>query len=329
MKKIKIIHINLSSGFAGAERHMIDLINHQSKDYKTYLIKSENNASINYSIVEKKTKIYKISNFFKRNFLRKIIQKINPDIVHTHLGDASRIMSKNWGNFKLVATCHMNYKKKHYNNHDGIILLNKTQEEIVKEQFSNKILRINLWPPSIKSKKQTKIYLLNKLNIKKKSYIFGSIGRFHYQKGFDLILKVFNKLQLKNCYLVLIGNGHTDYKKIYKNNNKIKILGHKNNPGDYLNIFNTFVFPSRWESFGLSLIEAMRKNLPIITSVNEGNKDWIKKYNVTLFNSDNEDQLKNALLKHYLKKPKKQRYNLINFQSNIIIKKINKFYKSI
>ena len=73
----------------------------------------------------------------------------------------------------------------------------------------------------------------------------------------------------------------------------------------------------------------MRKNLPIITSVNEGNKDWIKKYNVTLFISDNEDQLKNALLKHYLKKPKKQRYNLINFQSNIIIKQINKFYKSI
>jgi len=50
----------------------------------------------------------------KRNFLKKIIQKINPDIVHTHLGDASRIMSKSWGNFKLVATCHMNYKKKHY-----------------------------------------------------------------------------------------------------------------------------------------------------------------------------------------------------------------------
>ena len=130
MKKIKIIHINLSSGFAGAERHMIDLINHQSKDYKTYLVKSKKNTFINYSIVEKKTKIYKISNFFKRNFVRKIIQKINPDIVHTHLGDASRIISKNWGNFKLVATCHMNYKKKHYNNHDGIILLNKTQEAV-------------------------------------------------------------------------------------------------------------------------------------------------------------------------------------------------------
>ena len=111
MKKIKIIHINLSSGFAGAERHMVDLINYQSKDFETYLIKSEKNNFINYSIVTKRTKIYKISKFFKRNFLRKIIQKINPDIVHTHLGDACRIVSKNWGNFKLVATCHMNFKK--------------------------------------------------------------------------------------------------------------------------------------------------------------------------------------------------------------------------
>ena len=329
MKKIKIIHIILSPGFAGSERHMIDLINYQSKDYKTYLIKSKKNNFINYSIVKKKTKIYKISKFFQRISLKKIIQKINPDLIHTHLGDASRIVSKNWGNFKLVATCHMNYKRKHYTNHDGIIVLNKTQENTIKKQFYNKILRINLWAPSIKSKGQSKTYLLNKLNIKNKSYIFGSIGRFHYQKGFDLILKIFNKLQLKNCYLVLIGNGHVNYKKTYKNNNKIKILGHKNNPDDYLNIFNTFVFPSRWESFGLSLIEAMRKNLPIITSVNEGNKDWIKKYNVTSFNSDNESQLKKALLKHYLKKPKKQKYNLNNFQPNIIIKKINKFYKSI
>ena len=329
MKKIKIIHIILSPGFAGSERHMIDLINYQSKDYKTYLIKSKKNNFINYSIVKKKTKIYKISKFFQRISLKKIIQKINPDLIHTHLGDASRIVSKNWGNFKLVATCHMNYKRKHYTNHDGIIVLNKTQEKNVKKQFYNKILRINLWPPSIKSKRQSKIYLLNKLNIKNKAYIFGSIGRFHYQKGFDLILKIFNKLQLKNCYLVLIGNGHVNYKKTYKNNNKIKILGHKNNPDDYLNIFNTFVFPSRWESFGLSLIEAMRKNLPIITSVNEGNKDWIKKYKVTSFNSDNESQLKKALLKHYLKKPKKQKYNLNNFQPNIIIKKINTFYKSI
>jgi len=65
MKKIKIIHIILSPGFAGSERHMIDLINYQSKDYKTYLIKSKKNNFINYSIVKKKQKFIKFQNFFK------------------------------------------------------------------------------------------------------------------------------------------------------------------------------------------------------------------------------------------------------------------------
>jgi glycosyltransferase involved in cell wall biosynthesis len=329
MKKVKIIHINLSSGFAGSERHLVDLINFQSNNYDTYLIKLKKNSFINYSIVSRKTKIYKISKFFKGYFLKKIIQKIKPDIIHTHLGGANRIISKNWGNFKLVATCHMNFKKKYYTNHDGIIVLNKTQENIIKKKFPNKVLRINLWPSFIKKIKYSKSFLLNKLNIKKDSYIFGSIGRFHYQKGFDLILKIFDDLQLKNCYLILIGNGHKEYIKIYKNNRNIKILGHKNNPDDYLRIFNTFIFPSRWESFGLSLVEAMSNNLPIITSVNEGNKDWIKKFNVTRFNVDNDDQLKKAILKHYFYKKKKQKYNLKNFQPNIIIEQINNFYKII
>ena len=66
MKKIKIIHINLSPGFAGSERHMVDLINYQSKEYKTYLIKSKKNNFINYSIVKKKKqKFIKFQNFFK------------------------------------------------------------------------------------------------------------------------------------------------------------------------------------------------------------------------------------------------------------------------
>jgi hypothetical protein len=73
----------------------------------------------------------------------------------------------------------------------------------------------------------------------------------------------------------------------------------------------------------------MRNNLPIITTVNEGNKDWIKKFNVTRFNIDNDNQLKKAILKHYLNKTKKQKYNLKNFQPNIIIKQINNFYRVI
>ena len=68
MKKIKILHINLSSGFAGAERHMIDLVNYQSKDSDTFIVKLKNNNFINYSIVKKKQKFIKFQNFSKKIF---------------------------------------------------------------------------------------------------------------------------------------------------------------------------------------------------------------------------------------------------------------------
>ena len=83
MKKIRIIHINLSPGFAGSERHLVDLVNFQSDNYDTYLIKLKKNSFINYSIISRKTKIYKISKFFKSiiYFLYMVI--INRTIITT------------------------------------------------------------------------------------------------------------------------------------------------------------------------------------------------------------------------------------------------------
>ena len=37
---------------------------------------------------------------------------------------------------------------------------------------------------------------------------------------------------------------------------------------------------SRWETFGYSLVEAMKFRLPIISSKHIGNKDWIDKFNI-------------------------------------------------
>ncbi len=67
MKKIKIIHINLSSGFAGTERHLVDLINFQSKNYETYLIKLKK-ILLWITQLYQENKIYKVSKLFKNIF---------------------------------------------------------------------------------------------------------------------------------------------------------------------------------------------------------------------------------------------------------------------
>ena len=50
-------------------------------------------------------------------------------------------------------------------------------------------------------------------------------------------------------------------------------MGYKKNTNYYYNKFDTFVITSVWESFGITLLEAMKNRLPIITTVHEGNKD--------------------------------------------------------
>ena len=45
---MKILHVIISKGFAGSELYAINLLNYQSKDNETYLIKTAENNSEKY-----------------------------------------------------------------------------------------------------------------------------------------------------------------------------------------------------------------------------------------------------------------------------------------
>ena len=323
---MKILHVIISKGFAGSELYTVNLINHQSKNNDTYLIKSAENNSIKYQkFLNKKTKIIDLKGLFKKIKINKLIDQINPDIVHTHLGNASKLIKKK-KEFKLVSTLHMNYQSQHYKNHDGLIISNDTQEKKALESFKGKIKRSYLWPCAEKNLKK-KHTLRDDLSISKSSYLFGSIGRFSKQKGFDIIIESFKKLEFNDAFLLLIGNGHDEYKSHLDKN--IILLDHQDNVADYLSIFDCYISASRWETFGIALVEAMSFNLPIITSVHEGNKEWIYDFDVDIFQNDNVSDLSMKMMNIYKKKPIKKKYNLDRFNYSKICDEILEFYKII
>ena len=63
---------------------------------------------------------------------------------------------------------------------------------------------------------------------------------------------------------------------------------------------------SRWETFGISLIEAMNFQLPILTTIHEGNSEWIYNYPVDIFEIDNMNDFINKIKLIYKSKPKKK-----------------------
>lgn len=130
-----------------------------------------------------------------------------------------------------------------------------------------------------------------------------AVGRFSYQKGFDILIEAFSILVKKrqNIDLYIIGSNtgiyENEYRKVQavinKNNiqNKVFCLGYKDNPYPYIRYSDCFVLSSRWEGLPNVLLEALylgtpvaaAKCIPIINRIVNNGKDG--------FLAENEDSI--------------------------------------
>jgi len=106
------------------------------------------------------------------------------------------------------------------------------------------------------------------------SHRFLAVGRFsHRHKGFDLLIEAFHIFaQLDSDWkLDIVGEGVEEelYRSLiqkYHLEDRVFIHPFTNNIQYYYSKAQVYVLSSRWEGFGLVLIEAMAHGLPIISS---------------------------------------------------------------
>lgn len=99
-----------------------------------------------------------------------------------------------------------------------------------------------------------------------------AVGRYVYQKGFDLLLKVWSMVENRypDWELVVFGTGDREpYESLKKELNIDDNRCHLNGPStniqqEYINS-SIFAFTSRFEGFGMVLVEAMACGLPVIS----------------------------------------------------------------
>ena len=103
---------------------------------------------------------------------------------------------------------------------------------------------------------------------------FLAVGRFsHLHKGFDLLIDAFSRFAQYNgeWSLDIVGEGPEEalyHQKIadYHLGDRIRLHPFTNQIQDYYSEAQVFVLSSRWEGFGLVLVEAMAHGLPIVSS---------------------------------------------------------------
>lgn len=125
-------------------------------------------------------------------------------------------------------------------------------------------------------------FTVKKEGVKDQPFSFFSLGRLEEQKGFDILLKAFQKVLLKfpKTHLTIGGNG-SERQQLYKLASDLNIKSNVTWLGETdrtqsLDAFqncHAFVLASRHESFGIVLAEALACGKPIVTTLCGGPKD--------------------------------------------------------
>lgn len=103
---------------------------------------------------------------------------------------------------------------------------------------------------------------------------FLAVGRFsHHHKGFDLLIDAFHLFAQKNKEWALDIVGEGPEEELYKTkiaeyglDGRVLIHPFTTLIQDYYSAAQVYVLSSRWEGFGLVLVEAMAHGLPVVSS---------------------------------------------------------------
>ena len=138
------------------------------------------------------------------------------------------------------------------------------------------------------------------------SFIIGSTGRLAYQKNYEFLIQNFYliKERIPEAKVVIIGDGpdRDNYLKQIEKHGITKdffLLGELRDSHQYMNGFDLFTLPSRYEGVSISLIEALYVPLAILATNVGGNSDIVGNDQRQLFNLDNIEEYLEKIFEIY------------------------------
>ncbi len=301
---IKVLFLTTHLNIGGISLYIYNLCKaFKGMDIKPYVVSSGgdlekefHDIGIELNTIDLKTKfefhpkiffaIFKVVNFIKENDID--IIHANTRVTQILAAICSRLAGK-----KFVSTCHGYFNFKRYSRKlfsawgDFVIAISRQVQRHLIDDFKINPDKIRVIHNGVDLKK-FKVSSADRVKQLKDKLrlptfpVIGSIGRFSPVKGFDKLIGAMRHVvkDFPNAQLILIGEG-PDKEKLERLcaeerlENNVIFIPATINTAEYFMLMDVFIFPSRQEGLGLSLIEAMANGRVCIASDAGGIKDVI------------------------------------------------------
>jgi L-malate glycosyltransferase len=335
VETINILHITTFVQ-GGAGRILYELASYQKRDNDNVFVitsATEEPGYNNYSEYIEKFQnehifVFKIDSTFKREIalnvhvaekLRNIINENAINIIHAHAAIPALVAIIARAGIKryipVIQTMHgwgTNKTRIHeqtditiMNSLDKVVTVSLSDKKLLESKglHSNKIVTIY---NGIEKRKEYEVDVDIVADLKKirnnGCKVIGCIGTICARKNQELLLEAINLLshELK-IVCIFIGEGdQLDYlrgkSKQYNLDDKIKFYGYRENAGKYLKYFDALVLPSTSEGLSITVLEAFREQIIVVTSdIDSFSEIIVNNENGYLFNNNNLHSLCNTL----------------------------------
>jgi glycosyltransferase involved in cell wall biosynthesis len=341
---MKLLHIAECAG--GVDRYLRLLLPLLESKFKQVLVCSQHFSSQYYlNIVDEIVQMEMDQSFSLKKIyqqvvlLRSIFKKEEPDIIYCHssfAGGIGRLASFGFKH-KIVYNPHgwafnipYGLKPKFYillervlaYKTDKIIAISDFEKQnairygIIKDEKID-VIYSGIDLEATKKNSLDKNITRKSLGIPDDAFLVGMSARICETKAPDIFVEAsaIIKKAIPNAFFILIGDGELriEIEKLIKEKclvNCVTITGWVENPLPYIKLLDVGLLLSRWEGFGLALVEYMKLGIPIVATRVCAIPNLITNdYNGLLVDMDNYKQVAEAVIKIY--KSKKLREKMI------------------
>ena len=225
--------------------------------------------------------------------LSKVIAEEKPDVIHAHLNTLQYLedVSDQLANIKVLYTCHNlpahifgDKNDKRFQATEKLIskvgmqlvALHEDMASEMNQMFgidNTAVIKNGIDYNRFLNVACDKTEIRKGVGIKPDAFVIGHVGRFSPPKNHDAILAVFEEYHKRNenAVLLLVGQGELKQQFIEKIRDRkltdsVIILSNRSDIPEINKAMDVFLFPSRWEGFGIALIEAQVAGIPCVAS---------------------------------------------------------------